>query len=299
VLNGNGESTGTNWIDESGDLEGPILLTNTYSVGVVRDAVRAWANVKFPTTSADYDDAISLPVVSETWDGWVNDINGQHITAQNVFDLLDQKPDTGTVAEGDVGGGTGDACFEFKCGIGTSSRVVTINNQKYTLGVLVQANFGKRQDLMIAGVPVGKFLTDNLPIQAAPTAVTGKDGSIVVVVATDAPLLPEQLARVARRVPLGLGRTGMISDNSSGDLFFAFSTSAPSGGNLQQWSALSNDVIVDLFRAVPPAVEEAIVNSLVAGRTLGGVNGNKVYGIDTDRLVRVMKSWSPIHPVLP
>ena len=287
TLNGNGEMTGTTWLEESGDLEGPILLTNTYSVGLVRDTIREWAAKKFPTTEDQYDDTVSLPIVGETYDGFLNDINGFHIKKEHVFQVL-KNPSTGAVAEGNVGGGTGMMCFAFKCGIGTSSRKVAIDGKNYVVGVLVQSNFGSRDDLMIQGIPVGKAIKDLRPVHGEKKK---KDGSIIVVVATDAPLLPHQLKRMAQRVPLGLGRTGAIGDNSSGDIFIAFSTVSPQGKSphLQTWHVVPNETMNDLFRAVSQATEEAVINSLVAAETMTGVQGDKVFAIPHDRMMEVLK----------
>ncbi len=287
ALNGNGEMTGTIWLQESGDLEGPILLTNTYSVGLVRDAIREWAAKKYPTHPDQYDDTLSLPIVGETYDGFLNDINGFHVKKDHVFQAL-KNPSTGPVAEGNVGGGTGMICFGFKCGTGTSSRRVNVGGKDYVVGVLVQANYGSRDDLLIQGVPVGKEISDLRPVHGEKKK---KDGSIIVVVATNAPLLPSQLKRLAQRVPLGLGRTGAIGDNSSGDIFISFSTVAPQGHSpqLQTWHVLSNEVLSDLFRAVSQATEEAVLNSLVAGETMTGVLGNKVYAIPHKRLLEALK----------
>src|SRR5438128_7601059 len=228
-LNGNGEMTGTNWIEESGFLEGPIVITNTHSVGVARDAVIAWRIKHGAADASGY--WWSLPLVAETWDGWLNDTNGFHVKAEDVFHALDSAHG-GAIEEGSVGGGTGMICYEFKGGSGTASRKIDIKvgkdkpSQTFTVGVFVQANFGRRALLMIAGVPVGKEI---------PGSVYKEDtGSCIAVVATDAPLLPNQLKRLARRVSIGLARTGTISGNGSGDLFIAFSTSNPNAANSDQ-----------------------------------------------------------------
>jgi len=216
TLNGNGEITGTAWLEESGFLEGPAMITNTHSVGVVRDAVVRWGVIHFPGT-----ETFSLPVVAETYDGLLNDINGFHVRAEHAYQAIEIAR-AGGVPEGNVGGGTGMVAYEFKGGIGTSSRVVTIGGKEFTLGVLVQSNYGRREQLRVAGVPVGREIPDLMP-----TRPKKKDGSIIVIIATEAPLLPHQLKRLSRRVSLGLGRNGSISMNSSGDLFVAFSTALP------------------------------------------------------------------------
>src|SRR3981081_1291026 len=215
--NGNGEMTGTTWVEESGFLEGPVMITNTHSVGVVRDAVIQWRVSHGQPDATGY--WWSLPVVAETWDGWLNDINGFHVKPEDAFHALDTAK-SGPVEEGSVGGGTGMICNEFKGGIGTSSRVLDAKFGGYTVGVLVQCNYGRRSQLRIAGVPVGREIPDH--------TVRDEDiGSIIVVVATDAPLIPTQLKRVARRVSLGLGRDGSFASDGSGDIFIAFSTANP------------------------------------------------------------------------
>jgi D-aminopeptidase len=283
-LNGNGEMTGTTWLDESGFLEGPVLITNTHSVGVVHDAVIAWQlarmGEKFPTWS--------LPVVAETWDGDLNDINGFHVKPEHVFRALEAAA-SGPVAEGNVGGGTGMIVHGFKGGTGTSSRMVSIRQAAYTVGVLVQANYGSRDQLTIAGVPVGKEIRDLRPQLGEEDA-----GSIIVVVATDAPLLPHQLKRIAKRAILGIGRTGGIGSNSSGDLFLAFSTAnqgAAAGSDLAKLEMLPNDWINPLFTATIQATEEAIVNAMIAAETMEGVNGHVVHAIPHDRLRAILKKY--------
>ncbi len=285
TLNGNGEMTGLAWLQESGFLEGPVLITNTHSVGVVRDAVIDWQNRRGPTAQA-----WGLPVVAETWDGWLNDINGFHVKPQHVFEALDGARG-GPVAEGAVGGGTGMVCFEWKCGTGTASRVVKTGAASSTVGVLVQANFGLRRHLTVAGVPVGRELTEG-------TFRDQEAGSIIIVVATDAPLLPHQLDRLARRAALGLARTGSVAMNGSGDLFVAFSTanpgaqSAPAAVSIQ---ALPNDLMNPLFAATVQATEEAVVNALVAGETMTGVDGHTVLGIPHDRLREVLRKYGRLE----
>lgn len=280
-LNGNGEMTGTAWLDESGVLEGPVMLTNTHSVGVVRDAVIQWQVKQGRATGRAW---WSLPVVAETWDGWLNDINGFHVRAEHAFAALDAARG-GPVAEGGVGGGTGMICHEFKGGIGTASRRTAAG---HTVGVLVQANYGLRGQLRIAGVPVGREITEGA---FRPPAETG---SIIIVVATDAPLLPHQLKRLARRASLGLARNGSISGNGSGDLFLAFSTAntvPAERGQPGTVLALANDDSDPLFAAVVQATEEAIVNALVAGETMAGRDGHTVLGLPHDRLREVLNKY--------
>ena len=283
-FNGNGEMTGSEWVEESGFLEGPVLLTNTHSVGVVRDAVIAWGQKRYPDT-----EYYSLPVVAETWDGELNDINGFHVKKEDVFAALDNATG-GPVVEGNVGGGTGNRAFEFKAGIGTASRLVSLHDDQFCVGVLVQANFASRENLIIAGVPVGKEITDLMPeIHRDPE----REGSILVVVATNAPLLPTQLKRLAKRAALGIGRTGGISTDSSGDLFIAFSTAVPKQeGGRQQWSTIKNPDVSPLLAAVVQATEEAIINSLAAAKTMHGINDNVIYALPHDRLREVLRKYN-------
>jgi D-aminopeptidase len=273
TLNGNGEMTGTTWVEESGLLGGPIMLTNTHSVGVVRDAVIAWA----VRSGAIADDSWSLPVVAETWDGFLNDINGFHVKPEHAFAALDGASG-GPVAEGSVGGGTGMVCYGFKGGIGTASRTVATGAGDYTLGVLVQANFGRRRQLRIAGVPIGTVITEAVPYASLPAGLEpGELGSIIVVAATDAPLLPHQLKRIARRISLGIARTGGTSGNGSGDIFIAFSTAnqaAAAATGTATATLLANERLDPLFAATVEATEEAIVNALVAADTMTGVDGH-------------------------
>ncbi|PYJ37651.1 MAG: aminopeptidase [Verrucomicrobia bacterium] len=291
-LNGNGEMTGTAWVEESGFLEGPIVVTNTHSVGVARDAVIAWL-VKQGTGSQNL---WSLPVVAETWDGWLNDINGFHVKPEDVWHALDTAHG-GAIEEGSVGGGTGMICYEFKGGNGTASRVVSVavaaggdpGSQKasraYTVGVFLQANFGRRPQLMIAGIPVGKEI---------PGEVYKKEnGSCIAVVATDAPLLPNQLKRLARRVSLGLARTGTISGNTSGDLFIAFSIANPNVASPDQIThdvqTIPNDLMDPLFAGVVQATEEAVLNALIDNRSMTGRDNHRVEALPHDRLREIMK----------
>jgi L-aminopeptidase/D-esterase-like protein len=281
-LNGNGEMTGTTWIEESGFLESPVMITNTHSVGLVRDAVLAWQHKQGGTMQP-----WGLPVVAETYDGWLNDINGFHVREKHVFDALDNAR-SGPVAEGNVGGGTGMICFEFKGGIGTASRKLGERHGSYTVGVLVQANFGLRHQLQIAGVPVGVEIPDG-------TFRQRETGSIIIVVATDAPLVAHQLKRLARRAALGLARTGSLSGNGSGDIFIAFSTANPEAaksGGLAQLTMLPNERMNPLFDATAQATEEAIINALVAAETMTGVDDHKVIALPHDRLQQTLRKYN-------
>jgi D-aminopeptidase len=296
-LNGNGEMTGTHWIEESGFLEGPVVITNTHSVGVARDAVIAWRIKHGAADATGY--WWSLPLVAETWDGWLNDTNGFHVKADDVFRALDSAHG-GAIEEGSVGGGTGMICYEFKGGSGTASRKIDIKAGKdkpaqgasaartFTVGVFLQANFGRRGLLTIAGVPVGKEI---------PGSVYGEDtGSCIAVVATDAPLLPNQLKRLARRVSLGLARTGTISGNGSGDLFIAFSTA-----NKNVWApdqvthsvqTIPNDLLDPIFTGVVQATEEAVVNALVDNQTITGADNHRVEALSHERLRELLKKYN-------
>ena len=282
--NGNGEMTGTTWVEESGFLEGPVMITNTHSVGGVRDAVIAWRLKHGPPDASGY--SWSLPVVAETWDGYLNDVNGFHVKPEDTFYAL-ETAHGGPVEEGNVGGGTGMICHEFKGGIGTASRVLEAKYGGYTVGVLVQCNYGQRDQLRIAGVPVGREIPGK--------PVWDDDvGSIIAVVATDAPLLPTQLKRLARRVPLGLARDGSYSGNGSGDIFIAFSTANPraaSSKGIRQISMLPNDDINPVFLATVQATEEAVINALVAAKTMSGVDNRTVYALPHDQVQQVLKKY--------
>jgi D-aminopeptidase len=291
-LNGNGEMTGTTWVEESGFLEGPVMITNTHSVGVVRDAVIKW---RFEHGAADLGGYWwSLPVVAETWDGELNDINGFHVKPEDARRALDTAA-SGPVAEGNVGGGTGMICNGFKGGTGTASRKLSAKDGGYTVGVLVQCNYGVQSQLRIAGIAVGRELPSGIPHN-------DDTGSIIVVVATDAPLLPSQLKRLARRVPLGLGRIGSYSGDGSGDIFIAFSTANPgiwgSGvtdatlpPNLKHVEMLPNDDINPLFLATVQSVEESVVNALIAAKTMKGINDFEVRAIPHAELQQVLKKY--------
>lgn len=294
--NGNGELTGSHWVNESGLLESPILLTNTDSVGVVRDAVIAWGNLHFPP-APDQEEVFALPVVAETSDSLLNDIAGQHVKPEHVFRALDSAK-SGPVAEGNVGGGTGMMTSEFKGGIGTSSRRITLPSGDYTVGVLVQANYGRRGDLRIAGAPIGQEITDLMPVfPKLPNPEKRRDGSIIVVLATDVPLLPHQMSRLTRRVSMGLGRNGAVSYNSSGDIFIGFGTAEPavSATGIQTWQAIPNEGTDKVFQAAVRATEEAVVNALVAAETTTGINGATVYALPHDRLRAALRKYGRLE----
>jgi len=313
TLNGNGEMTGTTWLEDSGLLDGPVMITNTHSVGVVRDAVIAW---KVKHGSPDMEGYWwSLPVVAETWDGWLNDINGFHVKPEHVFHALDLAH-SGAVEEGNVGGGTGMICNEFKGGIGTSSRVLEAKDGGYTIGVLVQCNYGRRDQLRIAGVPVGKEIPQHPAYEETGVLrdpqrednnsahVDGKGlqpdsghdtGSIIIVIATDAPLIPTQLKRVARRASLGLGRDGSYSGDGSGDIFVSFSTANSGAGGskgVHDLKMLPNDSLDPIFLATVQATEEAVVNAMVAADTMTGINGHTAIALPHDRLQEVLKKYN-------
>jgi len=285
--NGNGEMTGTTWVEESGFLEGPVMITNTHSVGVVRDAVIAWRVKHGP---ADNTGAWwSLPVVAETWDGWLNDINGFHVRPEHVFQAIDSAH-SGAVEEGNVGGGTGMICNGYKGGIGTASRKLSDKDGGYTLGVLVQCNYGRRANLRIAGIPVGADIDSEDPYAFVPSDIQER-GSIIVVVATDAPLLPHQLKRIARRVSLGLGRAGSTAGNGSGDIFIAFSTANPDASLSTPRASLqmvANNALDPLFDATVQATEEAVVNALIAAEDMTGIDDHHVTALNHAKLRKVL-----------
>jgi len=308
TLNGNGEMTGTTWVEESGFLGGPVMITNTHSVGVVHAATVEYAVAKGQAFTW------SLPVVAETWDGGLNDINGFHVTKADAHAAI-ASARSGPVPEGNVGGGTGMVCHQFKGGTGTSSRRITVSGRPYTLGALVQCNYGGRPRFSVAGVPVGEEIPDLLPCysplpdgttagRTACSAPGGGDadsfadqGSIIVVLATDAPLLPHQLKRLARRASLGIGRMGGIGGNSSGDIFIAFSTAnagADADTGVVALSAISNDVINPLFEAAIDATSEAILNAMLAAETMTGANGFRVYALPHDRLMAALRKYGRV-----
>jgi L-aminopeptidase/D-esterase-like protein len=330
TLNGNGEMTGTTWVEESGLLGGPVMITNTHSVGTVHRGTIEYALRQ--NRAFDW----SLPVVAETWDGGLNDINGFHVTAEDALAALESAKG-GPVAEGNVGGGTGMTCNQFKGGTGTSSRRITVSGRPYTLGVLVQCNYGGRSRFSVAGVPVGEEIPDLTPCyaplpdgsvagrpacpsqsgggaldgSASPetrqTSPPGNDaaavdpnqdqGSIIVVLATDAPLLPHQLKRVVKRAALGIGRMGGIGGNSSGDIFIAFSTANPNAAadsGLVQLTAIPQEAINPLFEAAIDATSEAILNAMLAAETMTGVNGHRVFALPHDRLMAALRKYGRV-----
>lgn len=294
-LNGNGEMTGTTWVEESGILTGPVMITNTHSVGVVRDAVIQWT-VAHRKVGSD-DDWWSLPVVAETWDGWLNDINGFHVKPEHVFHALDTSH-AGPVEEGAVGGGTGMICNGFKGGIGTSSRKLSGKDGGYTVGVLVQCNYGRRQTFRVAGIPVGREIPGLDPYAFLPRDID-EQGSIIVIVATDAPLLPHQLKRLARRVSLGLGRDGSISGNGSGDIFIAFSTAnqgEATTDHVVDLKMLPNDMMNPLFEATVDATEESVINAMVAATSMTGIDNHHVDALPHDQLRAILKKYNRLNP---
>jgi len=293
-LNGNGEMTGTTWVEESGILNGPVMITNTHSVGVVRDAVIQWT-VAHRKVGPD-DDWWSLPVVAETWDGWLNDINGFHVKPEHVFHAIDSSQG-GPVEEGAVGGGTGMICNGFKGGIGTSSRKLSVKDGGYTVGVLVQCNFGSRENLRVAGIPVGREIPGEDPYGFAPGDMAER-GSIIVIVATDAPLLPHQLKRLARRVSLGLGRDGSISGNSSGDIFIAFSTANSAAAAVDHTVDLKmvpNDLLNPIFKATVEATEESVINAMIAAHSMTGIDNHHASALPHDQLRAILKKYNRLN----
>jgi L-aminopeptidase/D-esterase-like protein len=287
-LNGNGEMTGTTWLEESGLLAGPVMITNTHSVGTVRDAFIKWQVARTRKIGTGVDDW-SLPIVAETWDGFLNDINGFHVTDADTVAALDSAK-SGPVQEGNVGGGTGMVCYGFKGGTGTSSR----KYGPYTVGVLVQCNCGRRAQLRIAGVPVGQEIADGVPYAKNGAFRDADVGSIIIVVATDAPLIPQQLKRLARRAALGLARTGSISGNGSGDIFIAFSTANPQAGDAKgvvNLTMLPNDQMNATFEATVEATEEAIINAMLGAKTTIGYQDHKVIALPHDRLQQVLRKY--------
>jgi D-aminopeptidase len=284
ALNGNGEMTGVVWIEESGELQTPITITNTHSCGVTRDATIRWLVTRGLGGGQDW----GLPVAAETYDGELNDINGFHVTAEHTLAALDSARD-GPVEFGSVGGGTGMICYDFKGGNGSASRVVSIGRESYTLGVFVQANFGAREQLTILGVPVGRHIIRD--------KLRHKDqGSVIVIVATDAPLLAHQLKRIARRVPMGLARTGTVGNNSSGDIFLAFSTAnekafSVNGGKSRSMDFLPNANLDSLFGATVEAVEEAVINCMLVNETMVGRDGNRSIALPHEETLALMREY--------
>ncbi|MCK0155785.1 P1 family peptidase [Cellulophaga sp. F20128] len=296
-LNGNGEMTGTTWVTESGFLETPVMITNTNSVGVVRDAVLKWYVDTDWYSGEDW--WYTYPVVAETYDGFLNDIYGFHVKEEHVLEAI-KDAKRGKIAEGNVGGGTGMMCLGFKGGTGTSSRVFKIKDTTYTVGAIVQSNFGAKRNLSIAGVPVGLALQDTLnSVYNAPPSSRRQegDGSIIVIVATDVPLLPHQLKRIAQRIPLGVGIVGGRGSNGSGDIFLAFSTANENAFDRDQTTtvkSMPNDQLMPVFEATVQAVEEAIINAMVAAETMEGINGNKAFAIPHELLIATLKKYNRI-----
>ncbi len=303
TLNGNGEMTGTTWLRDSGIMEGPVMITNTLSVGIVHHAVIRWG-VARDMERRRGGWLAALPVVAETWDGTLNDIRGQHVTEEDAIAAMEGARG-GAVAEGNVGGGTGMICHRFKGGIGTSSRAVEVGGDDYVVGVLVQCNYGSRELLRVAGAPVGREIADLMPSRGGGGGADGaggeggRDGSIIVVVATDAPVMPHQLERMARRVSMGMARSGSISSNSSGDIFVAFSTANPRAasepGTSTNARVMANRMLTPLFAATVEATEEAIVNALVAAETMTGANGVTVHALPHDRLRAVLRRYGRLE----
>ena len=290
AFNGNGEMTGAAWVEEGGMLEGPIGITNTHSVGIVRDTIIDWQ----ARNGAIYQ-RWSCPVVTETADGWLNDMNGFHVKPEHVWEALDNATD-GQIAEGSVGGGTGMLCYEFKGGTGTSSRKLPEKMGGWTVGVLVQSNFGRRYQLTVAGVPAGQRLKEDAPFSSGENPFKQDDGSLIIIIATDAPLLPHQLNRLAKRASLGMARTGALGGNGSGDIFLAFSTASPdiNGEITGSVKYVHNDHIDPLFIAAAYASEEAIINSMIAAEDMTGHNGVSVKALPHDKLLAVMKEYKRI-----
>ena len=294
--NGNGDMTGTHWLEESGFLDGPVLITNTHSVGVVRDAFLAWLvkNNRRPGTNLLSFGFYNYPIVAETYDGYLNDINGFHVKPEDVTAAL-ESASAGRVAEGNVGGGTGMICYGFKGGIGTSSRKVQVGKSNYTVGALVQCNCGSRRQLRMGGLPIGQEISTQMPVASAGHTYREDTGSIIIVVGTDAPMLPHQVKRLARRATLGLGRTGSVSGNGSGDIFIAFSTSNPRAAGAAAETTVSmlpNDSLDAIFEGVVQATEEAIINAIVGAETMTGVEGRKVYALPHDLLQQELKKYN-------
>ncbi len=289
-LNGDGEMTGLASIEDYGFNYGPIGITNTNSVGVVHDAIGEW-NIKHFSTGQLVDFSFGLPVVAETWDGLLNDIQGLHVKKEDVFEALDSAK-SGPVAEGNIGGGTGMALYGFKGGNGTSSRIIKIDTANYTVGVFMQANFGGRNDLLIAGIPVGREIKDHQAVLNNPKK---KDGSVIIIIATDAPLLPSQLKLVAKRAAMGIARTGSFAHNGSGDIFLAFSTQSPPHnvkGTHQTWNVLTKEALDRVFKATVEATEESVINALIAAETMKGKNGNTFYAIPHDQVKAILKKYN-------
>ncbi|WKZ35504.1 MAG: P1 family peptidase [Anaerolineales bacterium] len=292
-FNGNGEMTGAAWVEEGGLLEGPIGITNTHSVGIVRDAIIAW-QVK--------NDAVyqrwSCPVVAETADAWLNDMNGFHVNEQHVLQALESAK-SGAIKEGNIGGGTGMLCYEFKGGTGTASRKLPKKLGGWTVGALVQANFGRRYQLTIAGAPLGRHFKHDAPFTSGENPFRQDDGSLIVIIATDAPLLPHQLKRVAKRATIGMARTGSMGGNGSGDIFLAFSTANPQTAHgdkmgLSNIQTLSNDHIDPIFSSAAYTTEEAIINAMIAAEDMDGHQGVSIKALPHEELVNLLRKYKRV-----
>jgi D-aminopeptidase len=299
-LNGNGEMTGLLWVEESGLLGTPIAITNTHSVGMVRDAIISYYFSNNPDSKSRW----MIPVVGETWDGFLNDVNGMHVKQEHVFQALDSAS-SGMVAEGSVGGGTGMVCYEFKGGIGTSSRVISLNDRQFCVAALVQANYGRRYQLIVDGVPVGR----EIPVTEVPgrtdlkqtSPSSSHEGSIIVIIATDVPLLADQCKRLARRGALGIARAGSMGADSSGDIFLAFSTGNRIHSSLHAASdegfavrTFGHEVLTPIFEAAVESVEEAVLNALCTATTLTGIRKQTAYALPLDRLVGIMRKYGRV-----
>jgi len=292
-FNGNGEMTGSAWVDEGGFLEGPIGITNTHSVGVVRDTIIQWQ-----VTHSTIFQGWSCPLVTETADGWLNDINAFFVKPEHVLEALNSAT-SGPIAEGNVGGGTGMLCYEFKGGTGTASRKLPEKFGGWTIGALAQTNFGRRFQLTIAGVPVGQHLKDNTIWTSGENPFKQDDGSLIIIIATDAPLLPHQLKRLARRASLGMARTGSLGGNGSGDIFLAFSTANPNAAlgdeqGVASIRALSNNFIDPLLMASVYATEEAIINSMIAAEDMTGHKGVSAKALPHEKLQETLQQYNRI-----
>jgi len=293
--NGNGEMTGVSWIEESGTCQGPIAITNTHAVGIAHAGIIAWMNRYHP----ELTDVWLLPVAAETWDGYLNDINGHHVNEDTVIQAL-QEATSDQPDEGSVGGGTGMNCYQFKGGSGTASRLVDYGDTTYTVGVFLQANFGRRHELTLNGIYLGEEFAEDNPMGGMPNLAPPGAGSVIVVVATDAPLFPSQCKAFARRVTSGLARTGTSGSHSSGDIFLALSTANPGGFASDGPPGTSNDAGYDkltfipwgnldpFFEAVVQATEEAVANALIANEDMTGRGGHRSPALPRHRLAEIL-----------
>lgn len=293
-FNGNGEMTGSHWIDDGGYFVGPVLITNTHSVGIAHHSAARWMIDRYSATYEGDEQLWIMPVVAETYDGLLNDINGQHVTVDHVFEALNGA-NTGPVAEGSVGGGTGMIAYGFKGGTGTASRRIAVGGGEFTVAALVQANHGQRDWLSIGGLPVGKLLQQTDPDLS-------ERGSIIVVIATDVPLAPHQLQKLARRGAIGIGRNGTVGGSNSGDIFLAFSTANPQpmrhkAGPLLSIIMVNDDVLDPVYQAVVQSVEEAVVNAMIAAETTGGTHYDRyrIEAIDGNEVARLLAAVTALH----